>query len=48
MDRIEEEKAINRLTDILKGYGIDVSYEEIKELESESIRKKVKEGPGDR
>lgn len=48
MYRIEEEKAINRLTDILKAYGIDVSYDEIKELESENIRQKVQEGMGDR
>ena len=48
MYRIEEEKAINRLTDILKAYGIDVSHDEIKELESESIRQKVQEGTGDR
>ena len=48
MYRIEEEKAINRLTDILKAYGIDVSYDEIKELESENIRQKIQEGMGDR
>lgn len=29
MYRIEEEKAINRLSDILNAYGIDVSYDEI-------------------
>lgn len=48
MYRIEEEKAINRLTDILKAYGIDVSYDEIKKLESDNIRQKIQEGMGDR
>lgn len=42
MYRIEEEKAINRLTDILKVYGIDVSAEEIRQTDTEELKTKVK------
>lgn len=44
MYRIEEEKAINRLTDILKVYGIDVSEEEIRQTDTEELKTKVKKG----
>ncbi len=42
MYRIEEEKAINRLADILKVYGIDVSAEEIRQIDTEELKTKVK------
>jgi hypothetical protein len=45
MYRIEEEKAVNHLADILTAYGIDVSAEEIRSTETEqlktAVRKKV-------
>jgi len=40
--RIEEEKAINRLADILGAYGIDVSAEEIRMTNSEELKEIVK------
>lgn len=43
MYRIEEEKAINRLADILDAYGIDVSMEEIKTTDTDKLKQKVKE-----
>ena len=42
MYRIEEEKAINRLTDIFIAYGIDVSAEEIRQTGTEELKTKVK------
>lgn len=48
MYRIEEEKAINRLSNILNAYGIDVSYDEISNSKPDQIRQKVQEGIGDR
>ncbi|MBW5474904.1 hypothetical protein, partial [Enterococcus gallinarum] len=42
MYRIEEEKAINRLTDILSAYGISVSVEEIRQTDTEELLTKVK------
>lgn len=42
MYRIEEEKAINRLADILGAYGIDVSAEEIRMTNSAELKEKVK------
>ena len=38
MYRIEEEKAISHLSDILTAYGIDVSVEEIRSTKAEEIR----------
>lgn len=42
MYRIEEEKAINRLADILCAYGINVSVEEIRQTDTEELLTKVK------
>ena len=41
--RIEEEKAINRLADILGVYGIDVSAEEIRKADSDELKEIVKQ-----
>ena len=43
MYRIEEEKAINHLADILTAYGIDVSAEEIRTTETETLKTTVRE-----
>lgn len=42
MYRIEEEKAINRLADILSAYGINVSVEEIRQTDKEELLTKLK------
>lgn len=42
MYRIEEEKAISRLADILSAYGINVSVEEIRQTDTEELLTKVK------
>lgn len=42
MYRIEEEKAINRLANILSSYGINVSVEEIRQSDAEELLTKVK------
>ena len=42
MYRVEEEKAINRLSDVLKGYGIDVTPEEIRKTETQDLKERVK------
>jgi len=42
MYRVEEEKAINRLSDILKGYGINVTPEEIRKTETQELKERVK------
>jgi hypothetical protein len=42
MYRIEEEKAMNRLADILSAYGINVSVEEIRQTDTEELLTKVK------
>ncbi len=42
MYRIEEEKAINRLSDILGAYGIVVTEEEIRAMDTASIKERVK------
>ena len=42
MYRLEEEKAVNRLADVLGAYGIHVSAEEIKMSDTEQIKQKVK------
>lgn len=41
--RLEEEKAIHRLADILGAYGIDVSAEEIRKTDAEELKEKVKQ-----
>ena len=46
MYRIEEEKAINHLADILTAYGIDVSAEEIRTTETETLKTTVREKGG--
>ena len=43
MYRIEEEKAISHLSDILIAYGIDVSAEEIRNTKPEEIRTTIRE-----
>ena len=43
MYRVEEEKAINHLADILTTYGIDVSAEEIRTTETETLKTTVRE-----
>lgn len=40
--RLEEEKAVNRLADVLGAYGIHVSVEEIRNSDTEQIKQKVK------
>lgn len=42
MYRVEEEKAICRISDVLKGYGIDVSPEEIRKTDTEELKQRVK------
>ncbi|SEW00742.1 hypothetical protein [[Clostridium] fimetarium] len=42
MYRVEEEKAINRLSDVLKGYGIDVTPEEIRKTDTQELKERVK------
>lgn len=43
MYRIEEQKAINRLATVLGAYGIDVSEEELRKADAETIKAKVSE-----
>ena len=43
MYRIQEEKAINRLAEVLGAYGIDVSEEELRQADAETIKAKVSE-----
>lgn len=42
MYRMEEEKAINRLADILSAYSINVSVEEIRQTDKEELLTKMK------
>lgn len=42
--RIEEEKAINQLAEVLSAYGIDVSEEQVRRADAEEIKEKVDEG----
>jgi len=42
MYRIEEEKAINRLANILNAYGIDVTVDEIRTVDSNDLKERVK------
>lgn len=41
--RIEEEKAINRLAEVLTAYGVDVTEEQIRRADAEEIKEKVNE-----
>lgn len=41
--RIEEEKAINRLAEVLAAYGVDVTEEQIRRADAEEIKEKVNE-----
>lgn len=43
MYRIEEEKAVYHLADILSAYGIDVSADEIRRTETEKLKNTVRE-----
>ena len=43
MYRIEEERAINHLSEILIAYGIDVSVDDIRSKETEEIKTTVRE-----
>lgn len=43
MYRIEEEKAINRLAEVLTAYGVDVTEEQIRRADAEEIKEKVNE-----
>lgn len=43
MYRVQEEKAINRLAEVLGAYGIDVSEEELRQADAESIKAKASE-----
>lgn len=42
MYRVEEEKAIYRISDVLKGYGIDVTPDEIRKTDTEELKQRVK------
>ena len=41
MYRIEEEKAVNRLAEILEAYGIELTVEELKDIPQEKIREQL-------
>lgn len=41
MYRVEEQKALNHLVEVLTAYGIDVSIDEIRNADVESIKEKV-------
>ena len=43
MYRIQEQKAITRLSEVLGAYGIDVSEDEVRTADSESIKAKIAE-----
>jgi hypothetical protein len=43
MYRIEEEKAINRLAEVLAAYGVDVTEEQVRRADAEEIKEKVNE-----
>lgn len=42
MYRLEEEKAINRLADILNAYGIDVTTDEIRAADIKELQERVR------
>lgn len=41
--RIEEEKAINRLAEVLTAYGVDVTEEQVKRADADEIKEKIEE-----
>lgn len=41
MYRIEEEKAVRRLADVLNAYGIEVTIDEIRTADTKELKKKV-------
>lgn len=41
--RLEEERAISELVEILRGYGVDISEEKLRIVSADEIRRKVKE-----
>lgn len=41
MYRIEEEKAVRRLADVLNAYGIEVTIDEIRTVDTKELKKKV-------
>lgn len=43
MYRIQEQKAINRLAEVLGAYGIDVSVDEVRAADSDTIKVKIAE-----
>jgi hypothetical protein len=43
MYRIEEEKAINCLAEVLAAYGVDVTEEQVRNADAEEIKEKVNE-----
>ena len=43
MYRIEEEKAINRLAEVLTAYGVDVTEEQVRRADADEIKEKVNE-----
>jgi hypothetical protein len=47
MYRVEQEKAVNRIADILSAYGIEVTAEEIRRMEPEEIKSKVRQETGE-
>lgn len=42
MYRLEEEKAINRLADILNAYGIDVTTDEIRVADTKELQERIR------
>lgn len=40
--RMEEEKAVNHLADILNAYGIDVNAEEIRKINTEDLKERIR------
>lgn len=42
MYRIEEEKAVKRLADVLNAYGIDVTIDEIRTADPKELKQKVR------
>ena len=43
MYRLEEEKAINRLAEVLTAYGVDLTEEQVRRADAEEIKEKVNE-----
>lgn len=47
MYRLEEDKAMNRLAEILGAYGIEVTEEQLRRADAEEIKEKVQESQSD-